>query len=206
LSHHKHHYKSFIYIFISYIIIEFALLFCAYKVEIVYPFIITWSNILIPFWFLLNSVISEVYGSKLANKIILSTLVMLAVIALVSKGSLEQIAMAQSLAIIISSSINSLIVGQLKSTLCNQNFIIRNIGTTCIGEFIFIMVFNYLVFFGLSHEFMIKLLISSYLVNILIGLALILFGNILITLLKKLEYYNNYPPNTSIFDMIMPKQ
>jgi uncharacterized PurR-regulated membrane protein YhhQ (DUF165 family) len=131
---------------------------------------------------------------------------MLAVIALVSKGSLEQIAMAQSLAIIISSSINSLIVGQLKSTLCNQNFIIRNIGTTCIGEFIFIMVFNYLVFFGLSHEFMIKLLISSYLVNILIGLALILFGNILITLLKKLEYYNNYPPNTSIFDMIMPKQ
>ncbi len=84
-------------------------------------------------------------------------------------------------------------------------FILRSSGVSLIGELTFIILINFMTLYGMFPlDDILNITISSLLLNLLLNIVLIIPSNIIIDVLKKVEYPNHNEINTeeSIFDNI----
>ncbi|MBP9742269.1 MAG: VUT family protein [Burkholderiales bacterium] len=196
-------------------------------------FIINGAGLLIPFWFFIGNIISEVYGYLYFKKIIMKACVFQVIIGLCGVfillfleiqhvsfttninfsnqlklfDYLFQLVFANLIAIIGSKSVSHYIIPRCKALLDKKYFTLRSNGISILGEMWFIVVVN---FIGLINTYSIasitKIVIGAICIYLIFNILLAIPSNIIVNMLKQAEYIpSKIALQRSIFDIIKEK-
>lgn len=180
-----------------------------YKIIKIGPFTASVSTFIIPFWFFMGDVITEVYGYKITKKIIFIALTCQFVFAFSCYGfvqlnspadwsfgnsysqifgKLPRVALASFLAIVTGALINSYLLAKWKLFFKGKYFWLRCLGSTAIGEFIFTMIAYLTEFWGVTTlGVLFHLIIVSFTVKLLFSPILVYPASLFALWLKKSE-------------------
>jgi len=193
-----------------YVTIKLTAFLTTYKIIQLDSIAVNFGVIIIPLWFLTGDVIAEVYGYKIAKRLIWLSLACQIFMIFTSYASSKipsphnlehqsQIykeifsiltlgSISNSIGIIIGALVNARIITLLKSTLNNKHFIMRCFLANAIGELVFTTIAYSAGFFETPEKLLIiKLMLTSYLVKIIISPFLIIPAAIISAKLKTLE-------------------
>ncbi len=192
-----------------YMTIKLMTVVMIYKVISLGPFVATASTLIIPFWFFLGDVITEVYGYKKTRQIIWVALGCQFLFALVCSGfvqlssppdwiyqeeylhlfsKLPRVALASFLAIIIGVFLNSYLLAKWKIFFKGKNFWLRCLGATAIGELFFTVIAYLTEFWGvIAFADIFHLIMVSFGVKMLFSPILIIPTSLMTAWLKKAE-------------------
>jgi len=207
-------YKHLTILSMLYMTIKLITLVLIYKILTIGPLYASASTLIIPFWFFLGDVITEVYGYQVTRRLIWIALICQFVFAFISAGfvglpsptawpqqeaysqvlgKLPRVAIASFLAIVIGAFLNAYILTKWKILLRGKYFWLRCLGATAIGELIFTIVAFITEFWGVtSNSNLIHLMAISYSVKLLAGPILIIPVSFVAAWLKKSEGIDVY--------------
>jgi uncharacterized integral membrane protein (TIGR00697 family) len=208
--------KALPLIAMAYVTTKLLAILLFYKVITLFSIKAAASTLIIPLWFCLGDVITEVYGYKIAKKLVwMSALCQLAFGWIcyfinflpvanmdgINQASYTEVAAnlhkgatASFLAIVISGIINALILNKWKIKLKGNYFFMRSMGSTSIGEFFFTILVYLIGFHGFtSFSIILKLILISFCIKIIANPLMIAPISILVNFLKKYENLSDFP-------------
>jgi len=211
-------YKYLIFLSMLYMTLKLTTVMLIYKIIMIGPFPATASTVIIPFWFFLGDIITEVYGYKIIRQLIWFALICQFIFAFVCAGfvmlqspphwlyqdayiqilgKLPRVAMASFLAITIGAFLNAYAISKWKIFLSGKYFWLRCLGATIIGEFVFTIIAYTTEFIGVtSTNNLIHLILVSFSIKLLAEPILILPASLLVGWIKKSERIDIYDYNT----------
>lgn len=171
-----------------YVTIKLLAILLFYKVIYVFGIMGAASALIIPLWFCIGDVITEVYGYKYARQLVYVAAFCQLVFGCIAGvfnnftaskigidyaayaevlGHLPQGALASCLAIIFGGVVNAFILNKWKLALKGKFFILRSLGSTSIGEFVFTVCVYALGFYKIaSFSGIFELIMTSYLIKL----------------------------------------
>jgi queuosine precursor transporter len=207
-------YKCLTALAMFYMTIKLVTVLLIYKIVSFGPITTTASSIIIPLWFLIGDVISEVYGYDIAKKIIWAALIFQFIFAILCVlliklpspvtwayqsayhqvlGSLPRIVCSSFIAIASGVFINSYYVSKWKVLLNGRFFWLRSLGASMIGEAIFITIALSMEFIGVvPWQTLVKLIIVSFMIKLVINPIFAIPSSILAAILKRIEKIDIY--------------
>lgn len=190
-----------------------------YKIIHIGHFSASASTLVIPLWFLMGDVITEVYGYKIARHIIWIAVICQFIFAFLCSslisfspalilnhqdaysqvlGKLPRVTFASSLAIIGGAFINVYVVSKWKILLKGKYFWLRSLGATAVGELVFTTAAYLIEFLGVvPYTALFQLMIISYIIKLILNPLLIIPSQIIATTLKRLEGIDTYDYGTN---------
>lgn len=194
----------------AYVTTKLLAILLFYKVIIIFSVQAAASTLIIPLWFCLGDVITEVYGYKISKALVwMSALCQLifgwicylvnyfpsAYISNINQAAYSEVASnlhkgatASFVAIVISGIVNAFILNKWKIKLNGNYFFMRSIGSTSIGEFVFTVLVYVIGFHGFtSLPTIFKFIMVSFAIKIVANPLMAAPINILANYLKKYE-------------------
>lgn len=176
------------------------------------------ATVFFPITYLIGDIIAEVYGYKIARRLIwlslFSEFIFTTVLTLIiyspyptswqlekyylsTEGDLLRIFVANLLATFIGDMLNIYVLSKWKILLKGKMFWLRSLGSTGVGEAIYTIIASSLGFIGLiPSNKIITLVISTYLIKILYAVIFVYLGVISVKFLKKKEGIDVYDYHT----------
>lgn len=175
-------YKYFIFIATAFVALLLISNIAAQKLTILWGFIFTGGIYLFPFTYIINDVVVEVYGYKLAKQTIWMAFILAAFMAIFLQFIVElpaapgwnnqeafattlsqvpRIFIASLFAFWVGSFSNSISMAKIKILTKGKYLWIRTIGSTIIGEFLDTFVFALIAFYGIIPNDIIFISIAS---------------------------------------------
>lgn len=170
MQHQKTHYKYLTFIIMLFMTVKLTTVILIYKIIEIGPFTATASTLIMPLWFILGDLITEVYGYRVARHAIWMAIICqfvfaaLCVIALGFNsppdwitgqeaydqvlGNLPRVTMASFLAILGGAFFNAYALSKWKILLKGKYFWLRSFGASVIGELFFTIIAYSIEFIG----------------------------------------------------------
>lgn len=211
-------YKYLIFLIMLYITVKLTTVLLIYKIITIGSFSASASTLIMPLWFFIGDVITEVYGYKVARHVIWMAIICQFIFAFTCAifinfhapsnwpnqeaynqvlGNLPRVAFASFLAIISGAFINAYAISKWKILLHGQYFWLRSLGASAIGELIFTLIAYLTEFLGVtSLSNIIHLMIISYVIKLILNPILVVPSIITSYLLKRLEQIDVYDYKT----------
>lgn len=198
-------YEYLILIGMIYIAIDLSSMVFAYKIIEIGPLIGAASSLIFPLTYSIMDVIAEVYGYKMAKKIILfaftcdfifATLVLLishipsasqseTVAYIQVLGSLLRSVFAQTIGVLTGGLVNIYLISKWKIMTNGRHFWLRSIGSSTIGEAIMLVISVIIALAGvLSFSKLFQLITYTYIYKIIFAIVAAPFVSIAATILK----------------------
>lgn len=212
-------YKHLTFLAMLYMTIKLTTVVLIYKIVAIGPFTATASTLIIPFWFVLSDIITEVYGYQVTKRLIWIALICQFMFAFLCGGfvhldsppnwsnqaayiqvlgKLPRVAIASFLAILFGAFLNAYAITKWKILLRGKYFWLRCLGATAVGEFVFTLVALVTEFWGVtSTSNLLHLLAISYGTKLLMDPLLIYPASLLATWIKNSEGIDIYDYNTN---------
>lgn len=207
-------YKCLTALAMFYMTIKLVTVLLIYKIVSFGPITTTASSIIIPLWFLVGDVISEVYGYEVTKKIIWSALIFQFIFAMLCVlliklpspinwayqsaynqvlGNLPWIVCSSFVAIASGIFINTYYVAKWKVLLNGKFFWLRSLGASMIGEAIFITIALSMEFIGVvPWQTLLKLIFVSFMIKLIINPIFAIPSSIIAAILKRIEQIDVY--------------
>jgi uncharacterized integral membrane protein (TIGR00697 family) len=155
------HYKYLTFLSMLFMTIKLITVVLIYKIITIGPFSASASTLVIPIWFVMGDIIAEVYGYKIARRIIFIAIICQFIFAFVCGGlislhapfgwahqqaydqvlgKLPRVAFASFLAIMTGAIINVYAISKWKILLRGKYFWLRSLGASVIGELVFTVI------------------------------------------------------------------
>lgn len=192
-----------------YVTIKILSILLFYKVITIFSIKASAGTVIIPLWFLLGDVITEVYGYKVSRRILYLAVLCQVGFALIAYSfnsfssaniglnqeaysevisHLPRVALVSVVSILVGGLINAGLLQMWKLKLNGRYFSLRSLGSSTIGELAFTVCAYATGFVGVtSYDVIIKLMAVSYLVKICLNPLMILPISVLTTFIKNLE-------------------
>lgn len=217
--------KYYSLLLLCYVLIDLSLLVYMNKIIIIGPFLTTFANLVIPIWFFIGNLIAEIYGHKTSRRSLwviiilqfiiiqlcwfsqefITTLIDKINVATIIPHEIHRTTAAQLIALCLSGTINTYIINNFKTLLNGKYFVLRGLGASAIGEFIFIISYNLIAFIHIiPNDLLIKIIISSYMINLITNIIIVAIFNIvtsIIATIKSQKLYQNVEIE-SVFDIL----
>lgn len=177
------------------------------------------ASFIVPIWYLLGDVVTEVYGYPVCRQLIWATMIAYIVYAFLLKvvinlpsplywkhekeyqdvlGVFLRVSLAGTFASLVSGFINSFLLSKWKILLYGKYFWIRSLGSTSIGQFIFVILVNFFIFVGnLPFNKMLQVMFSSFLLKLFFSIIGVIPSSILVVFLKKKENVDTFDTDIS---------
>lgn len=203
------HYKCLTVLSMLYMTIKLITIILIYKIIAIGPLSASASTLIIPFWFFLSDIITEVYGYDISKQIIWTAIICQFIFAFICAGlislhspplwpyqsaydqvagKLPRVALASFFAITIAAFINAYILTKWKILLRGKYFWLRSLGATAIGELIFTVIAYLTEFLGTtSLSTLSQLMAISYSIKLLASPILVIPSALIATWIKKVE-------------------
>lgn len=207
-------YKCLTALAMFYMTIKLITVLLIYKIVSIGPITTTASSIIIPLWFLIGDVISEVYGYDIAKKIIWAALIFQFVFAIICVflinlpspatwihqpaynqvlGNLPRVVCSSFVAIGCGVFINSYYVSKWKVLLNGRFFWLRSLAASMIGEAIFITIALTMEFIGvIPLQTLLKLILVSFMIKLIINPIFAVPSAFLAAIFKRIEKIDVY--------------
>lgn len=184
-------FKFMSYLVAFYMTLKLAVFTLGDKTVILFGAHVAAGTLVIPLWFFVGDIITEVYGYKIAKKIIWIALICQFIFAgicflfahLPSNSSdinnlydtifdrMPRLAFSSLLAILLGAVINSYYLDKWKIALKGKFFILRSLTSTMLGEFIFTFIAIYSQFWGKQPNiYIFQILVASLVVKLMVNL------------------------------------
>lgn len=203
-------YKWLLPLVMFYMTIKLTTVLTIYRVITIFGINASASTLIIPLWFLVGDIIAEIYGYKIAKKIIWLSIIFQFAFAIICAlfayipsardvlqneqaykevlSGLPRVAMASFLAIMTGGIFNAYAINKWRILLKGKYFGLRSLGASSIGELIFTIFAYMFEFFGkTSTGNIIELITVSYLIKLIINPILIIPVTIVTELIKRSE-------------------
>ncbi len=198
-----------------YVTIVLLTMFVENKVIIIASFHVSTGTLIIPLTYTLSDIITEVYGYREMRKLIWCSILILYMVATLffllmhlpapkSEINVTQAynivlqpffrdTLAYSIAAVMSVFLNSYILSKWKILVRGKFFWLRSLGSSAVGEFIFMIVFGFLAFFQVFPFNELKeILFFSFCYKIICNLISIFPASVTVLFLKKSEKMDVY--------------
>ena len=214
IQQNKIGYRYLVPLSMLYMTIKLTTLLLIYKVISIGTFSASASTLIMPFWFVLGDIIAEVYGYKIARKLIWMAIIYQFLFAFVCAemislhttspsphqeaynhilGKLPRIAFSSFIAILAGAFINAYVISKWKILLCGKYFWLRSLGASSIGELIFTGVAYISEFLGVVPlASLLELMIASYVIKLILNPILVIPSTLVVYLLKRAENLDTY--------------
>lgn len=214
-NHDNKSYRLLPYIAMIYVSIKILTILMFYKVVQIFSITASASTLIIPLWFLIGDVITEVYGYKISRSLVYMSAICQLLFACLAYAfnsfdsvqvisanqnsytevvsHLPKIATTSVLSIIVGGLLNAFILNKLKIRVHGKHFILRSLGSSTIGEMAFTVCAYMTGFFGVtSYLIIVKLMVVSYVVKVLLNPLLVFPIAALADIVKKFEHDDNH--------------
>lgn len=202
----KKNYDDLILIAMIYIAIDLASMVFAYKIIEIDSVIAVASSLIFPLTYSIMDVITEVYGYRIAKKIIwfgfICDLIFAILVLLISHipsisqpqtlayiqvlGLLLRAVVAQMIGVLSGAFINVYLISKWKIMTNGRYFWLRSIGSSTIGEAVMLIISVLIALTGiLSFVSLVQLIMYTYLYKIFFAIIVAPFVTIVATILKK---------------------
>ena len=193
-----------------------------YKIVTLCGFTASASTLIMPLWFIMGDVIAEVYGYKIAKKLIWTAIFCQFIFAFFCTSlstmqspvgwvhqdaydqvfhSLPRVAFASFIAILFGASINAYAISKWKVLLKGKYFWLRSLGASAVGELVFTAIAYFTEFYGVATmPNILHLMAVSYLLKLVINPILIVPSAMLAALLKRSEGVTTEDDNSIKFN------
>jgi uncharacterized integral membrane protein (TIGR00697 family) len=206
--------KALPIIAMAYVTAKLVAILLFYKIVTIFSITAAASTLVIPLWFCIGDVITEVYGYKIAKKLVWTSVLCQLffgwlpaalnylptshithinqaayseVIANLPKG-----ATASFIAIAVGGIVNATVLNKWKLILNGKYFFLRSLGSTAIGELVFTICVYVVGFHGFTSLLIIsKLILISFCIKMIVNPLMIAPISILTKFLKKYESDSN---------------
>lgn len=205
-------YKMLPYIAMVYVSIKLLAILMFYKVIQIFSISASASTLIIPLWFLIGDVITEVYGYKISRSLVYMSAFCQLLFACLAYSfnsfdsmqiihanqssytevvsHLPRIATTSVISIIVGGLINAFVLNRLRIKVQGKYFILRSLGSSSIGEMAFTVCAYSTGFFGVtSYSVIVKLMLVSYVVKVLLNPLLVFPIAVVADLIKKIEHH-----------------
>ncbi len=207
------------YLLMLYVTVKLIILTLSDKITVIYGVHVAVGSLVIPVWFVMGDIISEVYGYKIAKtgvywSIICQLLFAVSCAGLVhldSPPGLDQmfyteaydrliiLAVVSCISVLSSGLLNAYILSKWKILLKGKYFILRSLGSSAIGELIFSFIAISLQFYGMvSISTIFELFLVSLSIKLIVNPLVVIPSAFFVALIKnneKLELASNYTTN-----------
>lgn len=200
-----------------YVTIKVLTVLMIYKIITFYGLPVSASTFIIPMWFIIGDIIAEIYGYKIAKRLVWLALACQFLFAFIAGAfsyipspavvtnhitydtilrKLPRVAIASFIGIVVGGLFNAYIISKWKFLLRGKYFMLRSFGASTLGELLFTICVYCIEFFGLTaNSNIVMLAIDSYLIKIVINALLTIPAGFVVTFLKHKEGF--YGANTS---------
>lgn len=197
-----------------YMTIKLTTVVLIYKIISIGSFSASASTLVMPFWFVMGDIITEVYGYKVAREMIWIAIICQFLFAffctgLVSLnaplgwshqeaydqvlGKLPRVTLASFFAIIAGAFVNAYTISKWKIFLHGKHFWLRSLAASSVGELFFTMVAYFTEFIGIVPiSKLLHLMIISYVIKLILNPILVIPSSFAAFILKKLEGIDTY--------------
>jgi queuosine precursor transporter len=212
--HMHQQYKCLTPIAMFYMTIKLVTILLIYKIVNIGPITTTAATIIIPLWFYTGDVIAEVYGYNTSKQIIWATLICQFIFACLCAslinlpspanwayqgaydhvlGNLPRVVTASFIAIVCGAFVNAYTVSKWKVLLKGRLFWLRSLGSSIIGEAVFVIIALSIEFIGVTPwKTLLQLMLISFIIKVAISPILVIPSSILAALIKKIEKIDVY--------------
>lgn len=212
-------FKYFLTIITFYITIVCLADILVHRLTVIHGFLMSSASLLIPVTYAVVDVVTEVYGYQLARKLIWYGIFAEIIFSVMGTGSnflpnpnfwqnsvhyevvlspLAKNLIAYVLASFCGLFLNSYLISRWKILLKGRFFILRSLGSSIFGEFIYVIVGFSIEFVGvIPADKILLLMISSFLIKVAANIIYVWFASFLTTLLKRSENYDAYDDGIS---------
>jgi uncharacterized integral membrane protein (TIGR00697 family) len=213
------HYKYLVFLTMLYLTIKLTTIVLIYKIIVIGPFSASASTLIMPLWFVMGDIITEVYGYKIARHLIWMALICQFIFAFACAmlisfhapsgwpnqeaynqvlGKLPRVALASFLAIASGEFLNAFTISKWKILLHGKYFWLRSLGASTIGELVFTVTAYLTEFLGVVPlPKLLHLMIISYVIKLAFNPILSIFSVLITFALKKLEGVDVYDYTTN---------
>jgi hypothetical protein len=200
----------------AYVSVKLVAILLFYKVVTLFGITAAASTLVIPLWFFLGDVITEVYGYKIAKRLVYASAFFQLLFGLLAGlfnhlnptnvgidqaaysavlGNLPRGAFASFLAIIIGGIVNSYALNKWKLSFKGRFFLIRSLLATTLGELVFTSCVYLTGFYQITSLLTIlKLICISYLIKIICNPIMVIPALLLVKCIKNYENDNAIDP------------
>ena len=211
-------FKYLNYLYLIYITIFLSSVVMVYKEFQIAHVILSDATVFFPTTYLIGDIIAEVYGYKIARRLIwlslFSEFIFTSVLTMIiyspyptswplekyyisTEGNLLRIFVANLLATFIGDMLNIYVLSKWKILLKGKIFWLRSLASTGIGEAIYTIIASSLGFIGLiPSNKIITLVLSTYIIKILYAIIFVYLGVVAVKFLKKKEGIDVYDYET----------
>lgn len=213
------HYKALIFLSILYVSIMIAANVLIYRLTCIGELIISVGTFIIPFWYVLNDIITEVYGYQVIRRIIWSSLSCVFIFSLICilmiklptppnwhyqhaydlvLGNLFRVFFGMIIAVVVGSFLNTYLISKWKIFIKGRHFWLRSIGSSGIGQFLFTFIAIVFDLIGtVPMKTLVELIIISYIIKLIFTPLAALPSALIAQYLKKLEGIDIYDHDTN---------
>lgn len=181
-------YKYLIYISMLLITLKLLITILVYKTISVFNFTTSLSIVLMPLWFFMLTIITEVYGYQITKKLIIFALICQAIFVLTyiiidNKSSylMPRIVIAGICATLSGSIIGSYILDKYKIIVNGKYFLWRILLSTIVGQFIYTVIADIIAFVGIKNYIVILELATTSFTLKLIAIPFLIIPTIIIS-------------------------
>lgn len=207
-------YKYLTFLTMLYITVKLITVILIYKIIYLKNYLASASTLIMPLWFILGDIITEVYGYERARHIIWMAVICQFIFALTCTtfssmqsppgwthqdaydqvlGHLPRVAVASFLAIMSGAFINSYAISKWKILMNGKHFWLRSLGASAVGELVFTLIAYLTEFLGVtSFSKLFGLMTISYVIKLLLNPVLVIPSIFITRALKKLEGVDVY--------------
>ena len=200
--------KYLTFIVMIYVTVKLIILTLSDKITVINGVHVAAGSLVIPVWFIIGDVIAEVYGYKIAKQclywsIICQIFFAFSCFGLVNMNSpvgldqsfynlaierLPLLALISCISVLFSGITNAYFITKWKALLRGKHFILRSLGSSAIGEFIFSFIAIGLQFYGVvDYKTILELLMVSLGIKMLVNPLIIIPSSFFVKILKNNE-------------------
>lgn len=213
----KTEYKYLGFLLMLFMTIKITTVILIYKIVQIGPLTFSASTLIMPFWFVLSDLITEVYGYRFAKNAIWTALLCQFLFAALCMGAihlnsppgwagqeayqqilgkLHLVTTGSFLAVISGAFINAYAISKWKVLLHGKYFWLRSLGSSVVGELVFTVVAYLVEFVGSTTPMMIfQLMALSFLGKLIFTPIFIIPSMYAAAFLKKVERIDTYDTN-----------
>jgi len=177
------------------------------------------GTLIAPLWFTVSDVTAEIYGYKVARKLVWFGFICQAIFAIVCNfliripspdfldnqaayftvlGSILHTCLSAFVAYVLAGFINIYLISKWKILLTGRYFWLRSLGASTISEFIFTVLAVFLIQMGkLSLSQMLTIMATSYALKVVYAIILAFPANLLTMIIKKADRIDIYDHHTN---------
>ena len=215
------HYKRLILVSMIYLAIMLASLVLIHKTLTIHQFHAPAAAFVFPLWFIIGDIIAEVYGYKLARRLVIYSLIAQFIFCvtvyclahLKSSGMSEEGQFAYDFVtkdwfriyfsviagVLIAGTLNAFLINKWRILLKGRYFWLRSVGASGIGEFIYSTIVSILVFYNKEEiAKLIEFTVMSFSLKFLYAVILAYPASFIARILRRLEGPFFYQPTERI--------